>query len=67
MKLTKLLNTNTHAEYLAETGPRHSKAKDEIVRPLGISIEEFTPEYKHELELVRDNDPHLWHKIKNGL
>lgn len=67
MKLTKLLDSDIHVELLAEASPRHSKTKDEVVRPYGISAEEFTPEYKRELELVRDNDPHLWHKIKNGL
>lgn len=65
MKLNTLLDNEFNKEELLEEKVKVSK--EEIFRPMGVDEEEFTPKYKRELELVRDNNPKLWNKIKNGL
>lgn len=66
MRLNTLTQSDAHAEQLNEA-PKVKGEKEQIFRPLGISEEEFTPEYVKELEDIRDRRPELWHKIKNGL
>lgn len=65
MRLNTLTNSDAHAEQLNEA-PKSTAKKEPIFRPLGISEEEFTPEYIKELEDIRDRRPELWHKIKHG-
>lgn len=62
MKLNDLSDTQYKLE---EAKQQHTD--EEILRPIGISREEFTDEYKARLKKYKTSQPHLYHKIVNGI
>jgi len=41
-------------------------SSDDIERPIGISKEDWTPEFIEHLKDIRSRNPKLYHKIKKG-
>jgi hypothetical protein len=64
MKLSTIVNDDELDALLEAT----AKPKDDsdIIRPYGISKDEFTPEFIRHLKRLRVNDPLLYNKVISG-
>jgi hypothetical protein len=68
MKLNFLHNTEKSVAELKETVLYHELDLNDIdvPRPLGLSVEEWTPELKDHLKDLKVRRPKLYQKIVNG-
>jgi hypothetical protein len=68
MKLFNVVDNEKVEELLSEKKKTPSLTIDEepVKRPIGISAEEFTEEYKERLEDIRRRRPNVYKKIING-